>query len=183
MKKKTDYSWVIKTVIISFVVSVVFTFASAEVLGSAGYIMAFVVLAVFIAIGIVFDIIGVAVTAATEKPFHSMASHRVHGAAEALALIRNAEKVGSFCNDIVGDVSGIVSGATAVIIAAKLINDIQTQSVTWQIIISGIVAALTIGGKAMGKAVAINRSTEIVFTVGRILHFFGRLIPKRKRKK
>ena len=180
MKRKTDYRWVIKIVIISFVVSVVFTFASAEVLGSAGYIMAFVVLAVFIAIGVLFDIIGVAVTAASDKPFHSMASHRVRGAAESIALIKNAEKVASFCNDIVGDVCGIVSGATAVIIAAKLMTDMRAQSVVWQLVISGAVAALTIGGKAMGKAAAINRSTEIVFAVGRFISFVHRIFPKHR---
>ena len=180
MKRKTDYRWVIKIVIISFIVSVVFTFASAEVLGSAGYIMAFVVLAVFIAIGVLFDVIGVAVTAATDKPFHSMASHKVSGAAESIALIKNAEKVASLCNDIVGDVCGIVSGATAVIIAAKLMNDMQTQNVTWQLVISGAVAALTIGGKAMGKATAINKSTGIVFAVGRFLSVVHRIFPKHR---
>ncbi|MFQ8767640.1 MAG: hypothetical protein ACLR8U_14850 [Oscillospiraceae bacterium] len=43
-----------------------------------------------------FDIIGVAVTAADEKPFHSMASRKVPEAGEALKLIRNAGRVSSF---------------------------------------------------------------------------------------
>ena len=64
--------------------------------------LAFVVLACFILLGIVFDIIGVAVTAADERPFHSMAAHRTPGAREALGLIRKANKVSSFCNDVVG---------------------------------------------------------------------------------
>jgi Mg2+/Co2+ transporter CorB len=94
--------------------------------------MAFVVLAVFVFVGIVFDIIGVAVTSASPKPFHSMASHREAGAAEALTLLRNAEKVSSFCNDVVGDISGIISGTTAAIIAARLMEDLSTESVLLQ---------------------------------------------------
>ncbi len=43
-----------------------------------------VIVVVFIGLGIVFDIIGVAVTAADAKPFHSMAAHREKGAKEAL---------------------------------------------------------------------------------------------------
>jgi len=179
MKKKTNYKWVVTIVITSFVVSVVFTFASAEILGSAGYIMAFVVLALFIAIGIVFDILGVAVTAASDKPFHSMASHRERGASESLALIRNAEKVASFCNDVVGDISGIVSGATSAIIAARLMSDLSTQNVIWQLLISGLVAAVTIGGKALGKTAAINNSTKIVLAAGKVISIKRKLTFKR----
>ena len=51
------------------------------------------VLAVFIGLGIVFDMIGVAVTAADPRPFHSMAAHKEKGAKEALVLLRNARQV------------------------------------------------------------------------------------------
>ena len=86
MKNKVNVKWLVQIVLISFSVSVVFTFASSEILESAGYVTAFVVLAIFIGIGILFDIIGVAVTTAEPKPFHSMASHKERGAAEALRL-------------------------------------------------------------------------------------------------
>ncbi len=52
-------------------------------------------LAAFILIGIVFDIIGVSVTVAEERPFHSMAAHGEKSASCAMQLIRNAEKVSS----------------------------------------------------------------------------------------
>ena len=76
MKKKANFAWLVKIVLISVVVSMVFTLASTEILGRADYIVAFAILAVFIILGIVFDMIGVAVTAADEPPFHSMASHK-----------------------------------------------------------------------------------------------------------
>ncbi|MCF0120740.1 MAG: hypothetical protein HUJ65_03795 [Oscillospiraceae bacterium] len=177
--KKTNFRWIIRIVIATFIISMTFTFASAEILGSAGYVMAFVVLAVFIGLGIVFDIIGVAVTAAQEAPFHSMASHRQRGAQEALKLLKNAEKVSSFCNDVVGDISGIVSGATSATIVARIMSDLSTNNVLLQLAVSGLVAALTIGGKALGKTFAMNRSTDIVLSVGKVLFLVNSLFKKR----
>ena len=77
-------------------------------------------LAVFIGLGILFDIIGVAVTAADPRPFHSMAAHKEPGAKEALMLLRNAGRVSSVCNDVVGDICGIVSGTTTAVIVVRL---------------------------------------------------------------
>jgi len=170
-KVKTDYKWVIRIILVSVAASMGFTFASTEILGRAGNVVAFLVLVIFIIIGIVFDIIGIAATAAQEAPFHSMATHRERGATEALRLIKNAGKVSSFCNDVVGDVSGIVSGATAALITAKLVQGIATTSILPQLLISGAVAGLTIGGKAAGKAVALNNSTRIVLRVGKLINF------------
>ncbi|MGE4483547.1 MAG: hypothetical protein AB7C97_00385 [Oscillospiraceae bacterium] len=173
MKRKTNIRWVVRITIISMFTSATFTFLSAQVLTGAGYILAFSVLLLFIAIGVLFDIIGVAVTSASEVPFHSMASHKERGAAEALALLRSAEKVASICNDVVGDISGIVSGTTAVIIVTNLSRKTDSHEVLLQLLISGLVAGFTIGGKAVGKALAINHSTAIVHFVGRLLRVMG----------
>ena len=166
---KTNYRWVIRIVLISVAASMAFTFASTEILGRTGNITAFAILVVFIGIGVVFDMIGVAVTAAKEAPFHSMAAHRQRGAAEALRLLKNAEKVSSFCNDVVGDVSGIVSGATAALISAKLMQSLTVDNILIQLLIPGAVAGLTIGGKAIGKTLAMSGSTAIVFRVGKLI--------------
>ena len=134
------------------------------------YIIAFVILLVFISIGILFDIIGVASTVATEKRFHSMAARRVNGAKQAIWIVRNAEKVGSFCNDVVGDISGIISGATSAVIITRLTQDgTDVRSVILSLVITGCVSSLTIGGKAIGKTFAISHSEDIVFLTGRVL--------------
>src|SRR5690554_1632429 len=70
-----------------------------------------VTLIVIIIIGVVFDIIGIAVTAASEVPFLSMASKKKRGAINAVRLIRKADQVSSFCNDVVGDICSIISGS------------------------------------------------------------------------
>ena len=172
-KIKTNNKWVIKIVLISVAATVAFTFASSRILGRAGNIVAFAILVVFIGIGIIFDIIGVAVAAAQEAPFHSMAVHRERGAAEALRLLKNADKTSSFCNDVVGDVTGIVSGATAALIAAKFMQSLGTESVLFQLLISSVATGLMIGGKAVGKTLAFNRCTAIVLRVGKLINFIS----------
>ena len=58
-----------------------------------------------IALGILFDIIGVAVTVADEKEFHAMATKKVKGSKCAIKLIRNSAKVANICADVIGDLS------------------------------------------------------------------------------
>lgn len=162
--------WIATISITSFLLSVLMSYTSNRALESVGNIIAFVILLVFISIGILFDVIGVASTVATEKRFHSMAARRVNGAKQAIWIVRNAEKVGSFCNDVIGDISGIISGATSAVIITRLTQDgTDVRSVILSLIITGCVSSLTIGGKAIGKTFAISHSEDIVFLTGRVL--------------
>ena len=179
MKVKTNSRWVAKIVLLGVLTSMTFTLASSRILGSVGYVMAFVLLLIFVLIGIIFDLVGVAVTAADVAPLHAMAAHREKGAAEAIKMIKNAEKVSSFCNDVVGDISSIVSGSTAAFIAARLMEDFSAQNIFIQISASTFVTALTIGGKAVGKTMAINSSTFIVLRVGKLINFMSGFFRKR----
>lgn len=174
-QKKTEKTpsharWVIRVFLIAVALSASMSLCSGAVLEDAGYVTATLILLLFIALGILFDIIGVAVTAANPKPFNSMAAHRVKGAKEALYLIRNAEKVASFCNDVVGDICGIVSGSTAAVIVTQLQRDLSTHSVLISIGITALISGITIGGKALGKTVAINDCTNVVYRVARVMH-------------
>lgn len=172
-QQKHDY-WIPKIFCMSIVISAVFSLVSSNVLDGAGYIIAFSLLLAFILIGILFDIIGVSVTVADERPFHSMAAHREKSASCALRLIRNAEKVSSVCNDVVGDISGIVSGSTAAVIVTRLCTAFSLDSMLISLVISALVSGLTIGGKAIGKKIAINNSTQVVHTVARVIYFVKR---------
>jgi len=182
MKKKTDIKWLIKIIVISLVASIVFTLASTEILGTAGYVLSFAVLAMFILVGIVFDVVGIAVTAADEAPFNSMATRRQKGAAEALRLVKNANRVTCYCNDVIGDVTGIISGTTAALIAARLMDGFNTESIMFPVIISAVVTGVTVGGKAIGKTLAFNKSTAIMLSVGKIFNTF-RIMPFAKPEK
>lgn len=155
------------------VLSAVLSLASESMLEGAGVTAALLMLALFIGLGIVFDIVGVAVTAADPKPFHAMASHKEKGAKQSLMLLRNAGRVSSVCNDVVGDICGIISGSTAAIIVTRLQQALSIRSVAVSLAVTALVSGLTIGGKALGKMFAINKSTAVLQTVGRILHVFS----------
>lgn len=43
-----------------------------------------------------------------------------------------------------------------------------------QFLLSAVVAALTVGGKALGKNIATTNSTKIVHAVGIVLHKFSK---------
>lgn len=174
-QQKQALRWALTIFLVTIAVSATISFVSGEVMDRSSMAVAFLILLFIVAVGIVFDIVGVAVTSADEKPFHSMASRRVSGAREAIRLLRNAEKVSSICNDVVGDICGVVSGAASATIAARAIMYLDFS---WPQLVSlgmsALVAGLTVGGKAIGKTVAMNSCTEIVFLVGQILATFDR---------
>ena len=180
-KKKDGRKWVMTIIPVTFVLSAILQLVQAGLMERVNLIMAFIILSIFIAIGIVFDIIGVAVTSANEIPFHSLSSQKVRGAKEAVRLIRNADKVGSFCNDVIGDIAGIISGsATTAIVAMLMVLGNMKSDLILGVVITACVAALTIGGKALGKRVAIEKSNDIVFTVGKIISFLAPVKEKNK---
>jgi CBS domain containing-hemolysin-like protein len=154
--------------------SAVLSLASESMLDGAGVVIAVLILAAFIGLGIVFDIIGVATTAADPKPFHSMAAHKEKGAKEALYLLRNANKVSSVCNDVVGDICGIVSGATGAVIVTQLQQAFNTRTVLISVGVTALISGLTIGGKALSKTFAMKQSKRVVYLVGRVMHLFRR---------
>ena len=173
-KEKKGRRWVVTVIFITFVVSSLLQMIQAGLMSKVNLAMAFVILIAFVLIGIIFDIIGVAVTSANEIPFHSLSSQKIRGAKQAVQLIRSADRVGSFCNDVIGDIVGIISGsATTVIVAMIISSGIDFNDFALTTVMTAIVAALTIGGKAAGKRIAIEKSNDIVFFVGKILSFLS----------
>lgn len=172
--KKGPYRWAATAFLMAVVLSAVLSLVSESLLDGAGMAVAILILVAFIGLGIVFDVIGVATTAADPKPFHSMAAHREKGAKEALILLRNASRVSSVCNDVVGDICGIVSGATGAVIVAQLQSSLSVESVLISVGVTALVSGLTIGGKAMAKPFAMQQSTRVVYWAGRFLHLFRR---------
>ena len=179
--------WVVTIFLVTIFVSGIISLVSDEVMAHSGLVVAFVILLVIILIGVIFDIIGMAVATADEKPFHSMAARKVPGAQEAISLLRNAERVSSICNDVVGDICGVVAGSASATVAAQLIGKL---SFSWpaliSLLLSALVAGLTVGGKAIGKTFAVNSCTTIVYSVGKIIYTlrnFFKIFSGKKAKK
>lgn len=178
--------WVVTIFIVTIFISATISFASTNLLEISPTILKFTILLVIIFIGIIFDIVGVAVTSADEKPFHSMAARKVSGAQEAITLLRNAERVSSICNDVIGDICGVISGSASAAIAAIVIRDFSgsIQQVV-MLGMSALVAGLTVGGKAVGKTYAIRSCTSIVTFAGKVIWFVrspSKLFRKKRKK-
>ena len=155
--------WVAKLVLITFLIGCLFSFISGTLMRDIGNVWVALLIILFIVlIGVIFDIVGVAVTAASIVPFVSMNSKKIRGAKTAMMLIKNASKVGAFCNDVVGDICGIISGAAGGILVYKVIEYGLPINIAG-VIISSLIAAVTVAGKAMGKTLAIEQSQKIVF--------------------
>ena len=171
-KSKSQRAWIISITVCAFFLSVSMNLLSDLLMRRSDILAAFIILIAIVVIGIIFDIVGVAVAVVDPASFHSMASHRVRGARSSLTLIRNAPKVSSLCNDVVGDTCGIISGTSAAYIVTQLSNAGILGYALLSLLLSGLIASMTIGGKAIGKEFAMSRSKMIITFIGRLLAVF-----------
>ena len=174
-KKKNDLvdkKWIIFIIFISFIISFLMSFISQEAIPNIPIIIGIVLTLLFIFLGVIFDIIGVAVTSSDEKVFHSMNAKKVKGANIAVLFKKNAEKVSSFTCDVIGDICGIVSGACGTNISLAISHSYNYSLLITSMVVGAIIASLTIGGKAIGKGIAINKSNIILYNSARIVSIF-----------
>ena len=154
--------WIIKISLITFILSVLFSLFSSEIVENIeGIIPAFLILLLVILIGIIFDLIGVSVTIADEQELNAMASKRIAGAKEALALHKDSARISNICADVIGDICGVLSGSLGTLIAIKIMNHYGID-LNIEILVSGLIAAVTVGGKAYTKVIAKKNATEIL---------------------
>ena len=173
-KKNNNVKWIITITLLAFIISFIFSLISEITLSKVGLIIGIIILIIFIAIGIIFDMIGVAVTSTTESPLNAMSAKKIKGAKKAVSFKKNADKVSSFCNDVIGDICGIISGSAGVTMTAT-ISKIYNLQIFWVgLIITAIIASLTIGGKAFCKSIAIKNSNKIVYITAKVISIFER---------
>ena len=165
-KEHSKIKWFIEVFIITFMLSICFSYISTYGVSNLNLVSSIIILIAVIAVGIIFDIIGVAVTVAKEHEFHAKATKKVDGAKASIKLIKNSTRVANICADVIGDVCGVLSGAISAMISAKIM---EKTGANLQFVISAIVASLTVGGKALGKELANKESTQIVHFVGILL--------------
>ena len=173
-KKKSDGKWILIVTLLSLIISISFSLLSEILMPNANIIVGSIIMLLFIFIGIIFDILGVSVTTADINSYHSMASKKVKGARLAVKLKQNASKTSSVFCDVVGDICGIVSGSAGVYISIKLSSFLGIDGLIVSLAITGVISALTIGGKAIGKTYAINNSTSILYRFSKFLSLFSK---------
>ena len=175
-EKTSQKGWLLIIFVGTFALSAVFNMLSAELVENVNnLVLSFILLIFVIAFGIMFDLIGTAVTAADEVPFHAMASDKKKGAKESLLLIKNADRVANVCADVIGDICGVLSGAIAALIAGNVARMLGQKDITvTTLLVTATVTALTVWSKGLFKQVAIKNSTSIIRVLGRIIAIFSR---------
>ncbi|MCR4725666.1 MAG: CNNM domain-containing protein [Clostridia bacterium] len=167
--------WPLKVTVITLVLSAFFSFFTEIVSTKSNLVVALLICVLLIVISIVFDGIGVSVTNCDPKPLTAMAARRVPASKRALRLVQNSEKVSSICCDVIGDICGVISGACSAAIVLKIVLFTGNKyQLLFSIVASAVIAAITVGGKAFEKTIAIKNSKEMVMLTARIMGIFSK---------
>ena len=161
-------NWIYKVFLMTFFLSLIFSCISNLITNNANLFVMILITILVIIVGIIFDMIGTATLTSNEATFHAKSSRKIKGAKESLSLIKNSVKVASVCNDVIGDICGIVSGGMGAMVSISLAKFLGNNFVLSSMLVSAIVSSLTVGGKAIFKRVAIKKCDEIVFIVGKL---------------
>jgi len=188
-KRNKDKTWILILVLTTIILSISMSSVSSVITQNTNIITAVMIVISIIIIGIIFDIIGIAAAVADETPFHAMASSKVKAAKYAIRLVRNSNKVATFCNDVIGDVCSVISGSTSAFIVVKLAVVFKYVDIfILGVIVSALVAGLTVFGKGLGKSYAISKSNNIVYKVAlfeyhilRKFDIIGMILKRRKK--
>ena len=165
-------NWIIKAFLMTFFIALIFSSVSNLIINNCNYVALIVLSIVFILVGILSDMVGTAVLSANESTFHAKSAKKIKGSKESVYLIKNSSRIASICNDVIGDICGIVSGSIGAMLAIYITNVTGLSVVISTLIISSIISSLTVGGKAIGKKFAIIKSDNIIFIVGKVLSKF-----------
>ena len=167
-------SWVIKAFIFTFFITIIISGLSNTIAENSNIVILIIITLLILLLGIAFDIIGTAVLTAKESSFHAKAANKIKGSKESIKLIKNASTISSFCNDVIGDICGIVSGSMGTMIAIYVTNQLDINKTLSALIIASVISSLTVGGKAIGKSFAVKKSDDIIFIVGKIISKFSK---------
>lgn len=165
-------NWIYKVFLLTFLLSIIFSFISNFIAESFNEFILVLIIFLVIVIGIIFDMFGVAVLTSTEANFHAMASKKIKGSKEALALIKSSSKISSIFNDVVGDICGIVSGSLSAVYTVYLCGVLSINSVLLAVLITAITSTFTVTGKAIMKNVGMKNSDKIVLFIGKFISKF-----------
>ena len=170
VRKRKSWKHLVVVFIGSFVIAAIVGMGSELLMRRAASLwLAALFLLTVIGVHIVFDVVGIAATAATEAPHHARAANRVKGARQTVYLVRHADLVANIANDVVGDVTGTLSGVMAASIVIDIIRYYPTlgaKEIWLTTFILALVASITITGKAVGKSVAIQDANKVMAWVG-----------------
>ena len=168
-KVRNQQRWVATITFWTFVLSLLMSLGSQAIFFSINsIILALIVLLFIIFIGIIFDMIGIAAAAAEEAPLgQSRQKHPEPGKLYILCAMPTVSPIFvmmslAICRCRQWDTGSIISDKPG---DKRFFRDNTVIS----IVVTGLISALTVGGKALGKTYAIEKSTEIVLGFAYVL--------------
>lgn len=180
---KENTKWIITTFMLTFMLALLFGGVSNVVIEKLNIILAILVLVAVVVIGILFDMIGMAIATCDEATFHAKAAKKAGGAKEVLRLLKSKDRATNICSDLLGDICGIVSGSAGALISVKLAVILEIDVVMVSLVLSAIIAAVTVCGKALGKGISMKNAEAIMSVVGGIIHIIAPVKEKNKPNK
>lgn len=155
----------------TFIIALLMSVGSEALMKALNNIVVSIILLLLImGLGIFFDIIGTAATATEKSAYNAKAAKKVHGAKQAVRIASNADAVANYCNDVIGDISGTLSGAIGAAIVIYLSHHFSIlDTVLTGAVMTSLIASVMVGGKAIGKNIAINNANDIIFRVAVVL--------------
>ena len=181
-KKKHNIAeiWVLKITLFTFIGAVICSCISQITTSKSDIIISIMLLSFMILISIIFDGIGLSDASCSEAELEKYSRFKKQYDI-ARYLLKNAEKVNNICADVIGDMCGILSGACGASIVVEL--SLSGSGSHWAtIIISSIIAAVTVGGKASLKKAAVKNSAEFVFMSARLIGIFSSKFNTKRKK-
>ena len=161
-------NWILKVLLFTFIITILVSGLSNYISNNTNIIVLIIITIIITIIGILFDMIGTSVLTAKESNFHSMASYKVKGSKKGIKLIKNRSNIASFCNDVIGDICGIISGGFGAVLSISVADFLGISVVISTIIVTAIISSLTVGGKSLGKILAIKNADKIIFRTAKI---------------
>ncbi len=175
VRRQPRLGWrAVRFAVLAFVLALVVTWPAQSAALGWPALGAVLIVLLIILLGVVFDIVGVAATRAHETPFHARSASKRPGARKAIRLVREADRVATFCSDVVGDIAGTLSGALA---AGLALRAAPAERGIGAILAVALVSAVTIGLKSAAKGLAVREADAIVWLVGRILEAVEAVLP------
>lgn len=166
-------AWGLGVLFLSFVLTILFSFLTEISIKHSPAYICVIVLVVLLVINISCDVLANAIISCTPDAFHAMASNKIKGAKRAVTFCNNSTKLSSIFADVIGDICGIVSGASGAVLAIFIALDGGTTAeLIASIGVSAVIGALTVGGKALFKHFAIKYNKNIVFAFAKFTTFF-----------
>ena len=95
-RKKDSNQWIIVIFITTFILALLIGSVAEATVQNLNLGFAIIILCIIIAFGILLDMVGMSVASADEVTFHAQATRKQRGAAEAIRLVKYAEKVPAF---------------------------------------------------------------------------------------